>query len=227
MLKNTEMSVIAPSTSFGLRTAEELYGALVNIAAPRLHHEPQPSTFDCACFAVFAWSLLKDWLAINEESTVRGEKARMISLEEDKRLAPDHTIRLFCFMLRDLANGSKHQRLSEKNQKRTPIDYVQTGNRGTFTDYFFKRGRITVNLNNEMFFGAPAISRITLEILNWVMNDSEPVDVLPGVAITEIWLSKRQHWDPNVPLPIGALPLPSDHPKYVHYCAQQGIPKDR
>lgn len=225
MNQNTESSVIAPSTSFGLRTVEELHEALINIAAPRLHINP-PSTFDCACFAVFSWSILKDWLAINEKSSLRGEKARMIALENDKRLSKDHPIRLFCFMLRDLANGSKHQKLDERNQKKTPIDYVQTGNRGTWSDYLWKRGALTVNLNNGMFFGAPAIARITTDILNWVMNDSEPLDVLPGEAITEIWLSKKQHQNPQVPLPNGALPLPVDHPQYVYYCAQQGIAKD-
>lgn len=225
MIKNTDNSVIAPSTSFGLRTVEELYEALVNIAAPRLNNK-SPSTYDCACFAVFAWSLLKDWLAINEKSSLRSDKARMISIEDDIRLPPDHPIRLFCFMLRDLANGSKHQKLNDWNQKRTPINYVQTGNRGTWSDYLFKRGALTVNLNNEMFFGAPAISRITINILNWVMNDREPLNVLPGLAITEIWLSRRQHRDPKVPLPIGALPLPADHPQYVYYCGQQGISRD-
>lgn len=219
-------TVIAPSTSFGLRTTEELYESLVKIAAPRLIEVNRPSALDCASFAAFSWALLKDWICKFEHSTLRRDKASMLAMERDKRMPDDHPLRLFCFVLRDLANGSKHQNLHPEKQENSPIKYVQNGMQSSWFDYFFKRDQIVVNLKNGMFFSAASIARITLSILEWVMDDAKPIDNLPGIAITEIWLSNNQHWTPKIPLPIGALPLPADHPKYVHYCAQQGIPKE-
>lgn len=164
---------------------------------------------DAFNFVVTAWHLQNDWLSQRAapKPTLAAEKHLARRLPAEMKLVLD--------VLRDLANGSKHQTLEPDAARRRVISQVQSGQIADWYSWFFHENIPGVTTESGHYFSIRKLRNFTLAYFDWVFDDTKPVTPFPGELIWQIWRSNPANGDAAAVPPPGAIPGNIDDPGFV------------
>lgn len=209
-------------TSFGVRTAEDLYQAIRFEGAEKLSGKERiPTAYECSSSVVLTWALINDWLILKGDQNIdRKKKAVLIAWSPQSssepcqfklhKLSPldlNHPLQMFVRMIASLANGTKHQELNNQGFKKSEIQAVRHGSGSSLFGYLNGSRGPWVYMTDETIFGFNRIQAIVCQILDWLMDDSLSFAQLPEDAIKAIWHCNRLNRESGQ-FPISLLTLP-------------------
>jgi hypothetical protein len=165
--------------------------------------------YDAFNFVVTAWHLQNDWLS------QRGAPKPMLAAEKHlpKRLPPE--MRLVLDVLRDLANGSKHQTLEQTAADKRVVAQLDSGRTAGYYSYYFRERMIGVTTTGGYIFSIRKLRNFSLAYFDWVFDDTRPVRPFPGELIWGIWRCNPANRVASAVPPSGATPGKLGDPGFV------------
>lgn len=165
--------------------------------------------YDAFNFVVTAWHLQNDWLS------QRAAPKPMLAAEKhlSKRLPKE--MMLVLDVLRDLANGSKHQMLEEGPAAKRVVAQLDGGITTGYYSYFFRERMIGVTTTSGYIFSIRKLRNLSLAYFDWVFDDTRPVKPFPGELIWQIWRCNPANRNASAVPPPGATPSDLGDPGFV------------
>lgn len=166
----------------GLETSLDLYHKLKDDSR-RLGDGWHPYVaFD---FVLTAWHLYNDWPKRDVGNLPSKSKRRESSLPSEMTLVLS--------ILQDLANGSKHVRLTPDAARKRTVDTVHTGDEVGFFEFFFHEDIPGISAGHS-YFSIRVLRNIVVRYFEWVFDDSVAVKDFPAEIIETI-----QYCDVSIP----------------------------
>lgn|SRR5690554_1104106 len=154
---------------FGMSSSYDLYEKL-KYESERLkdgwHH------YDAFNFLVTAWHLYEDWLK-NEDKKLLCKQKR-----NPNKLSPQ--MRMVLNTVRDLTNGSKHFKLTDKYKNKSGVSKIHSGcEGGSWYSFLFHEKMYGVTVEDNSYFSIRLLNDFIMRYYQWVYDDTVPVESFP------------------------------------------------